>query len=164
MRNKKVVRLTESQLHNIIAESVGQIINEISYKKLADAAKASSEREDTLRKIYPNYPSVERSDYYETDWITGDEEFNKDLWAKDSKYRDRQVEQPQKFRKGAFEKLSQEICGEPDFWEFVSRYAKTNGLDDKLMDMIVDFKEGERYIDNNKTKWSRTWSLPSDRR
>ena len=29
MNNKKVVRLTESQLHNIIAESVSQILNEI---------------------------------------------------------------------------------------------------------------------------------------
>ena len=34
MRNKKVVRLTESQLHNIIAESVNQILNEIGDTKL----------------------------------------------------------------------------------------------------------------------------------
>ena len=30
MNNKKVVRLTESQLHNIIAESVNQILNELN--------------------------------------------------------------------------------------------------------------------------------------
>ena len=31
MRNKKVVRLTESQLHNIIAESVKNILSESHY-------------------------------------------------------------------------------------------------------------------------------------
>ena len=31
MKNKKVVRLTEGQLHNIIAESVSQILKEFDY-------------------------------------------------------------------------------------------------------------------------------------
>lgn len=41
MKNKKVVRLTESQLHNIIAEAVGKILNEIETKTIENAYVAS---------------------------------------------------------------------------------------------------------------------------
>ena len=43
MRNKKVVRLTESQLHNIIAESVSQILMEMDKNKY-----------DAARNLHPN--------------------------------------------------------------------------------------------------------------
>lgn len=39
MRNKKVVRLTEGQLHNIIAESVNQILNEINADMLGKTSQ-----------------------------------------------------------------------------------------------------------------------------
>lgn len=46
--NKKVVRLTESQLHNIIAESVSQILMELDPRTYASAAKKSEERGERL--------------------------------------------------------------------------------------------------------------------
>ena len=59
MRNKKVVRLTESQLHNIIAESVSQILMELdprTYASAADKAKerGNNERSDKFRSAAAN--------------------------------------------------------------------------------------------------------------
>lgn len=39
MNNNKVVRLTESDLHNIIKESVNKVLNEASYELVKNASK-----------------------------------------------------------------------------------------------------------------------------
>ena len=50
MRNKKVVRLTESQLHNIIAESVNQILMELDPRTYASYADKRQQQYLDLRK------------------------------------------------------------------------------------------------------------------
>lgn len=42
--NKKIVRLTESKLHNIITESVSQILNELDPRTYASAAEKARRR------------------------------------------------------------------------------------------------------------------------
>ena len=52
MRNKKVVRLTESQLHNIIAESVNQILNEMTLGDY-NGLRLFGRHEKLLNKVDP---------------------------------------------------------------------------------------------------------------
>lgn len=61
MRNKQVVRLTESQLHNIIAESVKKVINEsygITSRDLMDYFGLS-------REEWNNMSSQQREQLYQ---------------------------------------------------------------------------------------------------
>ena len=55
MRNKKVVRLTESQLHNIIAESVSQILEAWDYEKIN---KARQLHPNLMNKVDPRTFSI----------------------------------------------------------------------------------------------------------
>jgi hypothetical protein len=45
--NKKLIRLTESDLHNIVKESVNKILTELDWKTLANAEKKARERGNT---------------------------------------------------------------------------------------------------------------------
>lgn len=51
---KKVVRLTESQLHNIISESVKSVLNELDARTLASAADKAKERSDARFNKFRN--------------------------------------------------------------------------------------------------------------
>ena len=87
MENKKVVRLTESQLHNIIAESVSQILKEFDYdnprvskrKGWNEPAKKRPERfnGDKYWEDEPN-PNLKDGDYF-TEGI--DEAYNRVQYA-----------------------------------------------------------------------------------
>jgi len=44
--DKKLIRLTEGDLHNIVKESVNRILTELDWKTYASAAKKASERKD----------------------------------------------------------------------------------------------------------------------
>ena len=146
MRRK--VRLTEGDLHRIVKESVGKVLNEISFKKLADASSAASDRE-SIFKDAPGYPDVPMRRHY-----TDDGKLDAAQYEKDSERGIRQSKQPLKFKKAAFTQLSREICGEDDFFAFLANYIQTNGMDGTIQKMIQDYKDGENYILNNKTKWS----------
>ena len=74
MNNKKVVRLTESQLHNIIAESVSQILMELDPRTYASAADKAEERMDIERASKFRQGAVDAwnrdfGDFYDDDYI-----------------------------------------------------------------------------------------------
>ena len=54
MKNKQVVRLTESQLHNIIEESIKKIINEMNYNVPEDE-EALQEHLDLISQFMHGY-------------------------------------------------------------------------------------------------------------
>ena len=148
---KKLIRLTESDLHRIVNRSVKRMINELSYKKLADAAAAAKDRE-SIFKDWDGYPDRPMRRHYNDDGSLDRVQYERDSlrginWSK----------QPQKFRDAAYMALSKELCGQENFYLYVSDYIKNNGVDDNILDLIEQYKEGESYINNNKTKWSRRY-------
>ena len=72
--NKKVVRLTESQLHNIIAESVSQILMEL------DEGYGANRQEDTLDNTARSLMGQNYDDYMRPFWKKHD--LNHEAWAK----------------------------------------------------------------------------------
>ena len=69
MRNKKVVRLTESQLHNIIAESVSQILTEMvdegqGWDLFKSVRNDYKNRPQSYRLNDPEQKAYEKSDEY----------------------------------------------------------------------------------------------------
>ena len=75
-KNMKRIRLTEGQLHNVIRESVNNILNEIDWKTYDSAAgkmaKKSPERvrplldavDDAFAKKYPRYKRLKNKNFY----------------------------------------------------------------------------------------------------
>ena len=57
---KKIVRLTESQLHNIIAESVSQILNELDWKTKYNAGRKEQDLFDRFTQGKRNFTDSER--------------------------------------------------------------------------------------------------------
>ena len=49
MKNKKLIRLTESDLHRIVKESVNNVLTELDWKTYANAANKAIERGNTKR-------------------------------------------------------------------------------------------------------------------
>ena len=144
--NKNVVRLAESQLRAMVAESVREALNEISWKTYANAASAAADRESIFKKSptypYPDYPEGPKSsDFYKN-------------YKKNAESAYRQSKQPEKFKKAAYAALSREICGEDDFWKYVSSRINNGDVGEDLAEKIKQYQEGEKYIRNNNTKWS----------
>lgn len=141
-------KTTNESLHRIVKDSVGKVLNEISFKKLADASSAASDRESIFKDV-PGYPDTPMRRHY-----TDDGKLDVAQYEKDSERGIRQSKQPLKFKNAAFTQLSREICGEDDFFAFLANYIQTNGMDGTIQKLIQDYKDGENYILNNKTKWS----------
>ena len=144
--NKNVVRLAESQLRAMVAESVREALNEISWKTYANAASAAADRESIFKKSptypYPDYPEGPKSsDFYKN-------------YKKNAESAYRQSKQPEKFKKAAYAALSREICGEDYFWKYVSSRINNGDVGEDLAEKIKQYQEGEKYIRNNNTKWS----------
>ena len=114
---KNTIRLTESDLKNIISESVKNIISELDYKTYANAASASKDKDDKFR----GYPSKQSSDLYDYAFVT----------------------------------LSRQVCGEDDFALFLAKYIPLHGVDNKIQKMMQQYTDGQKYIQNNQTKWSK---------
>lgn len=146
--NKQRIRLTESDLHRVIKESVKRVLNELSYKTLADAAAAAKDRE-SIFKDSEDYPYKPMRRTYKDDGS-----LNVAQYARDSLRTINQSKQPQKFKDAAYKSLSKELCGKDDFYQYIIDYVNNNGFDDYLSKLIQQYKEGERYIENNNTKWS----------
>lgn len=144
---RNTVRLTESQFNRLIAESVKKALNEISWKTYADAASAAADRESIFKKS-PTYPYTE---YYPEG--PKDPNFYKN-YKRHEETAYRQSKQPEKFKKAAFAALSREICGEDDFWKYVSSRINNGDVGEDLAEKIKQYQEGEKYIRNNNTKWS----------
>ena len=117
MNRKNTIRLTESDLKNIISESVKNIISELDYKTYANAASASKDKDDKFR----GYPSKQSSDLYDYAFVT----------------------------------LSRQVCGEDDFALFLAKYIPLHGVDNKIQKMMQQYTDGQKYIQNNQTKWSK---------
>ena len=143
---RNVVRLTESQLKQMITECVKNVLNEISYKTYANAASAAEDRESIFKKSptypYPNIPEGPKNP-----------EFYKN-YKKNAELAYRQSKQPEKFKKAAYAALSHEIGGEDDFWKYITSRINNNDVGDDLAEKIKQYQEGEKYIKNNGTKWS----------
>lgn len=143
------VRLTESNLKRIISESVKNIISELDWKTYANAASAAKDRE-SIFKDDPGYPDRPMTRHYKDDGSLDMEKYQRD-----SDWQVNQSKQPEKFRQAAYSGLSKEICGEEDFALFLAKYIRQHGPDDKLLNMIQQYNDGQEYIRNNKTKWSK---------
>ena len=128
--------------------SMNRALNEISYQKLADAAAAAKDRE-SIFKDAPGYPDTPMRRHYNDDGSLDAAQYERD-----SERGLRQSKQPQKFKNAALRQLSREVCGEDDFFSFLVKYVQRNGTDATLQRMIQNYKDGENYIINNKTKWS----------
>lgn len=48
--NKNIIKLTESQLHNIIKESVNKVLSEADWKTFLNAARGRKKQADKLRE------------------------------------------------------------------------------------------------------------------
>ena len=48
--NKKFIRLTESDLHKIIKESVSRVLNEMDWKTYMNASRKRKQQADDMRK------------------------------------------------------------------------------------------------------------------
>ena len=147
--NKRTVRLTESELKRVITESVKNIISELNWKTYANAAAAAKDRE-SIFKDDPGYPYRPMVRHYKDDGSLDMEKYQRD-----SDWQVNQSKQPEKFRKAAYRELSREICGEDDFALFLAKYIPIHGFDDKAQKMLQQYQEGQNYIGNNKTKWSK---------
>ena len=111
------IRISESELKQIITESVKNIISELDYTTYANAASASKDKDDKFR----GYPSKQSRDLYDY----------------------------------AFVKLSRQVCGEDDFALFLAKYIQLHGVDNKIQKMMQQYTDGQKYIQNNQTKWSK---------
>lgn len=60
MKNKKIMRLTESDLHNIIKESVSQILNELNWKTKYNAGRKEQDLFDRFTQGERNFTDSER--------------------------------------------------------------------------------------------------------
>ena len=117
INRKNTIRLTESELKQIITESVKNIISELDYRTYANAASASKDKDEKFR----GYPSKQSRDLYDY----------------------------------AFVKLSRQVCGEDDFALFLAKYIQLHGVDNKIQKMMQQYTDGQKYIQNNQTKWSK---------
>lgn len=145
----KKIKLTEGALRRIVKESVKNVLTESRWKILANAAAAAKDRE-SIFKNSPGYPETPMVRHYKDDGSLDMEKYQR--------VSDRQVnqsKQPEKFRKAAYSELSREICGEDDFALFLSKYIPVHGVDDNIRKMLQQYQDGEKYIKNNKTKWSK---------
>lgn len=52
--NKNIIKLTESQLHKVIKESVKNVLSEMNWKTYLNAAKGRKQQADELRDLYGN--------------------------------------------------------------------------------------------------------------
>ena len=141
-------RLNENYINRAVRTSINNVLNEISSKKLGDAYGAAKDRE-SIFKDAPGYPDTPMRRHYNDDGSLDTAQYERDSenglrWSK----------QPQKFKNAALRQLSREVCGEDDFFSFLVKYVQRNGTDATLQRMIQDYKDGENYIINNKTKWS----------
>jgi hypothetical protein len=149
MTKKQVIRLTESDLHKVIKESVNNILTELDWKTYANAASAAKDRE-SIFKDGPDYPYRPMARHYKNDGSLDMEKYQRD-----SDWQVNQSKQPDKFRQAAYRELSKEVCGEEDFFAFIGKYVSENGMDDKMKNMLQQFIEGDKYIKNNQTRWSK---------
>lgn len=62
--NKNKIRLTESQLHNMIRESVKQVLSELDWKTYASAADKARDRRLNNKDDYDAYRNTEREDAF----------------------------------------------------------------------------------------------------
>jgi hypothetical protein len=90
--NKDVVRLTESKLRNIIAESVKKVLSELDWKTYANAASAAKDRESIFKNV-PDYPYNPMRRHYNDDGT-----LDMDQYERDSEHVFNQSQQPEKFR------------------------------------------------------------------
>ena len=125
------------------------IISELDWKTYANAASAAKDRE-SIFKDDPGYPYRPMVRHYKDDGSLDMEKYQRD-----SDWQVNQSKQPEKFRQAAYRELSREICGEDDFALFLAKYIPLHGVDDKLQKMLQQYQEGEKYIKNNKTQWSK---------
>jgi hypothetical protein len=146
---KQIVRLTESQLRDMITENVRNVISELDWKTYANAAAAAKDRE-SIFKDDPGYPYTPMTRHYKDDGSLDMEKYQRD-----SDWQVNQTKQPQKFTQAAYRELSKEICGEEDFALFLAKYIPQHGVDDKLTKMLQQYNDGQKYIKNNKTQWSK---------
>ena len=144
MSKKNTIRLTESDLKRVISESVKNIISELDWRTYANAAAAAKDRE-SLFKDDPGYPDRPMTRHYK----------DVEKYQRDSDWQVNQSKQPEKFRRAAYSELSKEICGEEDFALFLAKYIPQHGVDDKLKKMLQQYNDGQEYIRNNKTQWSK---------
>lgn len=143
---KKIIRITENELKNIIYDT----INEISYKTYANAASIAKSRENQL-KASPDYPQNALRKTHMKDGTIDTSQLLRNI-----KYRKKQETQPETFYNAAYTALSREICGEDNFYEFLRKYISKYGADYKIQTMMKKYKEGEEYIMNNPSGWSDT--------
>lgn len=62
--NKNKIRLTESQLHNMISESVKQVLSELDWKTYASAADKARDKRLNNKDDYDAYRNTEREDAF----------------------------------------------------------------------------------------------------
>ena len=149
MKSKNVIRINEIQLKQMISESVKNIISELKWETYANAAAAAEDRE-SIFKDDPGYPYRPMVRHYKDDGSLDMEKYQRD-----SDWQVNQSKQPEKFRKAAYIELSRDICGEDDFALFLSKYIPMHGFDDKVQKMLQQYQDGQNYIRNNKTQWSK---------
>ena len=89
MQNKKVIRLTESELHNLIKESVNNILNEY-YKQ--DEIDASWDAFEKTRQPKSRYSIKGNLDTYlddENSWYEFGKDLHDEVMNDDGKYEDK---------------------------------------------------------------------------
>ena len=145
----KKIRLSEAMLRNIVKESVKNVLSEINWKTYADAASAAKDRENIFKDA-PGYPDTPMRKSYDENGKLDNKKFERDTI-----HQRNQSRQPETFRKAAYNGLSKEVCGEEDFVKFLVKYVQENGFDDKAKAMVQQYADGDSYIKNNKTKWSK---------
>jgi hypothetical protein len=70
--SKRTIRLTESDLHNIIKESVNNILSELDWKTGVEAAKKAEKNGDSSRKqSFLNYATKRLKDKYPNNYDEG---------------------------------------------------------------------------------------------
>ena len=86
--NKKTIRLTESDLHRIIKESVNKVLNEISSPKRGMIEK--SYKKPNGQKVHVKIDSISPNDNYcafeyweDTDWQDMDNYIEGGIWIED---------------------------------------------------------------------------------
>lgn len=132
---KKVIK--ESQLRQIVKESVKKVLKEISYRMVADAAAAAADRE---KNFPPNIPS---EDLVPKHYNNG--QLDIDRYERDVEHTRKTRQYPQEFREEAFRRLYQELFG-------VDKLSEADPKE--IQSKAKELADGIQYILNNDTKYN----------
>lgn len=144
---KRIIQLTESDLHRIVAESVSMILNETSTKKLAHACVGSQDKTRNAREKYGN--GSNRHEAAKGQLSNFQKEWNKRYEKANTKKRavmDQAMDDAYNAHKNKVKESVDEIKGfhgsSADDWDEIGKARFRKGVEDADETSIGNIKKG----------------------